>query len=302
MLTYVEMRKRYVIYIRAILSLAICLVAIYNLSLGIRNFAAGIVFLILLVASNFVFMALPARLFKGIKLHYLVFVLDMFFIIVGAHIFTNLELQFILAVFLTIFMAALSQSVGLSMLIAVVVNSVYIYIMYITGGEVLNEVSLLNLPFIFVVALHSSYLAEKSNEETKEKMQLEKINVLLTRKITSKSRELSEVSGFTECLCDSFRKAVIILDTEGNVRFFNSRAEKIFGISREVAVNRPVSELTALGSLKEAFMEVKFGSGDFESKEMAVRPGMSMKVTAGFIRDKAGSEIGILCYSEEAGR
>ena len=300
MLTTIELRKRYVLYVRGILSAAIILVGMYNYTTVTISPVITYAFIALLVASNIVFMLIPAVKYRGLKLHYLVFILDMAFIVIGAYIFTHLDLQFIIAVFLTIFMAAMSQSVGFSILIAVVVNALYIYIKIMMGHSVLSDSTLLNMPFMFVVALHGSYIAEKANEDIREKQQLEKMNVLLTKRATSKTKEVSEIVDFTENLCDSFKQAVIVLDEDGFVRMFNKAAEKIFSINRERTMNKPVKELTALGEVKDAFMALKLGHEEYTAKEIKLgSSGARLRVWTSYVSDKAENPIGILCCAEK---
>jgi PAS domain S-box-containing protein len=302
MLTTIELRKRYVIYVRAVLSISIILVGIYNYSSVTVPKPVIWAFIAALIISNLVFQLIPAREYKGIKLHYMVFILDIAFITAGAYIFTHLDLQFIIAVFLTVFMAALSQSVGFSIFIAVVVNAIYIYIKYIMGANVLDENTLLNIPFMFVVALHSSYLAEKANEELKEKSQLEKINLLLTKKLTSKSKEAAEVIDFTRELCDSFKQAIIVLDEDGEVRVFNAAAEKIFGIKKERAIDMPVKALAVLDGVKDAFMALKFGNEEYDGKTVAMKnTGETLRVWTSYIKNSAAEVVGILCCAQRAG-
>jgi len=300
MLTTIELRKRYIIYVRGILSTAIILVGLYNYTTITVSHLITYVFMGLLVASNIVFMAIPAAMYKGLKIHYLVFILDMAFIVIGAYIFTHLDLQFVIAVFLTIFMAALSQSVGFSILIAIVVNAVYIYIKIMMGHSVMTDSTLLNMPFMFVVALHGSYIAEQANDDIREKQQLEKMNVLLTKKATSSIKEVSEVVDFTEQLCDSFKQGVVVLDEDGFVRMFNKAAEKMFGIKKERAVNKPVKDLTALGEVKDAFMALRFGHEEYTAREMQLSgSGEKLKVWTSYVADKEEKPVGILCCVEK---
>ncbi len=304
MLTSIEMRKRYVIYVRAILSLTIVLVALYNYSVFEIPVVPAIIYMVLLVLSNFGFMFVPAGLYKGIKLHYLVFLLDLAFLVVGAFIFTQMNLTFLIAIFLTIFISSLSQSVGLSLVVALVVDAVYIYIMYITGGlnySLMNDRALLNLPFMLIVALHSSYLAEKANEELSERGALEKINVLLTKKIISKSEQINAVTQFNDYFCDSFKNAVIILNDEGAVKMFNKSAERVFGLKQAAVLNTPVKDLEIPRQLKECIMNLQFKKQESDDVKMSIGEGAVKKIaaTTTFIKNSRAEIIGILCSVRE---
>ena len=100
MYSAIEMRKRYIIYVRAILTFILLLMGLYNHEIIRTSPLLTITYLAILIASNFVFMFIPSRRFRGIRLHYFIFILDIALIVIGAFIFTNLNIQFLLAIFI----------------------------------------------------------------------------------------------------------------------------------------------------------------------------------------------------------
>ncbi|PKL90804.1 MAG: hypothetical protein CVV21_11010 [Candidatus Goldiibacteriota bacterium HGW-Goldbacteria-1] len=298
--------KRNIIYIRAILSLSIVLLALYNYEVIAEDPVVSIVFIVLIALSNFLFISIPASNYAGVRLHYLIFMMDISFIVISSHIYSQLDIQFVLAVFLTIFMAALSQSVKLSILIAIVVNAVYLYIRYISGGEGYNlfsEKTLLNIPFIFIVALHSSYLAEKANVELKEKEELEKEKNFLNGEILMKTTELGMVKEFAHDLCGSFNEAVVIFDVSGNLRLANEKAYKILGMKTHTAFNTPFSGLEIPAAVKEIIMKLTFSSETSNDLQVPLSEGnseMALIVNCTFIRNRTQQKIGILLTAKEA--
>ena len=298
--------KRYIVYIRAILSLSIVLLALYNHEVIAEDPLVSIVFIVLIALSNFLFISIPASNYTGVRLHYLIFMMDISFIVISSHIYSQLDIQFVLAVFLTIFMAALSQSVKLSILIALVVNAVYLYLRYISGGEGYNlfsEKTLLNIPFIFIVALHSSYLAEKANVELKEKEELEKEKNYLNGEILMKTTELGLVKEFARDLCGSFNEAVVIFDVSGNLRLINEKAYKTLGMKNAGAFNTPFSALEIPAGIKEAIMKLTFGSEVSNDLMVEVNEGGEAKgliVNCTFIKNRTQQKIGILLTAREA--
>jgi len=301
------LRKRYLLYIRALLSLAIILIACYNYDAIIKTPVLPVIYLFLVIVSNFVFMLLPNEKYKGIKLHYIIFLLDILLIVIGAVIFKCMDIAFTLAIFLTIFISALSQSVALSLIITIVVDVLYVYLRVVTShGEITitDPQTLLNIPFIFIVAFHSSYLAEKANQELKEQHTLEKINIFLSKKVRNINEELSEIMSFTSDLCESFNEAVIVLDNDGVVRFFNKTAEKIFQVKAALVSNIALSEMTVLSEIKDTIMAVQFQGTETLDKEITVRiqdKEKNVVVNALFIKNNAGTKMGILCTAREAG-
>jgi PAS domain-containing protein len=294
MLTVIEMRKRYIVYIRGILSLTIFLVAVYNFSLFGGPIMVGAVYTALLLLSNILFMLLPARMYKGIKLHYLVFLLDISFLVMALFIFTHIDLIFIVLVFLTVFISALSQSVSLSLIIAVVVNALYIFIISIqnpAGYNFWDDKALLNIPFIFIIALHSSYLAEKANDLMLDRRNLEKINRVLTRKVMSKRQENTGLIIFTEALLNGFKFGVLMLDTDGFVQIMNKAAGAMLGLSPAKTVGMVVKDINITAEIKDAIMNLQFKG--LETNEAQVAGNLS--ATVSLMLNETGETAGILC-------
>jgi transcriptional regulator with PAS, ATPase and Fis domain len=153
------------------------------------------------------------------------------------------------------------------------------------------------LPFIFIVAVHSSFIAEKANLEVIKRKEIERMNELLTRGVVSKTRKLSDVTDFLDYLSESFLDALIVLDIEGVVKIFNSAAEEMFNIKKSQAVNSPLKDLAGLSAAKDIIMKLRFEGK--VTKDELIDVGFdnkSIKVyaTATFITNKEGHKIGIL--------
>lgn len=294
------MNKKYIIYVRSLLTLSLLIVGSYNYEIVAERFDAAVFYVCVLLLSNAAVMFLPKKMFRGVKVHYFIFVLDMALIITGCYILTTLDLPFLIAVFLAVFMAALSQSVKMSVLIAVVVNAVYVYTKTYAAGEVFDETAMLNIPFVFVVALHGSFMAERAADEEKAKFELENINEKLSKKVSDKSKQYTGLLGFTEDLSESFTDALIVFDINGRVKIFNSAAAGLFGIEREQAKDKPIKELPMLSGAKELIMALKFegrqshdGLIEINSAAGPVR----VRATVSYIKNSEEDETGILFYA-----
>jgi PAS domain-containing protein len=294
-----EETKKYINYIRIILSLSLIVAWIYSFYLLLKNLIFAVVFITLLIISNVIFIILPERFYGGVKINYIVFILDMAFIIIGAQLFTVNDLRFIICIFLAIFISALSQSVNMSILIAIVVDALYFFInTELSGMQPLSyEMILLNLPFIFIVSVHSSFIAEKANMEVMKRKEIERMNELLTKGVVTKSKKLSDVTSFLEDLSESFLDALIVLDIDGNVLIFNSAAEKMFNLEKSKVVNSPLKDMAGLSAAKDIIMKLKFENKTTKDEPIDVGyDNKSIKVyaTATFITNKEGNKIGIL--------
>ncbi len=291
--------KKNLNYIRIVLSISLIVAWVYSFDFLLKNLLFAVIFILLLIISNFIFIMLPAKFYSGVKINYIVFIVDMAFIIIGAQLFTVNDLRFIVCIFLAIFISALAQSVNLSIVIAIVVDALYFFInTELSGMKALPyEMILLNLPFIFIVSVHSSFIAEKANEEVMKRKEIERMNELLTKGVISKSRKLSDITDFLDDLSESFLEALIVLDIEGVVKIFNTAAEKMFNITRSKAVNSPLKDLAGLSAAKDIIMKLRFENKI--TKDELIDAGYndkSIKVyaTATFIKNKEGNNIGIL--------
>ena len=253
--------KKSIIYIRAILTLCILVLAANNY----REILAGqqyvLFYIFALLATNVASFYIPERSYDGLQLHYFIFLLDIIIVSLGAYWLAHLDFQFFMIIFLTIFISAISQSVKLSLLVAFVVNCIYLYMKAITleGGaaSLWEERILLNIPFLFVVALHASYLAEKAGKEEKDMRRLERSKKDLSDKVKTMDGEMSVYAKFTGRVYESFREGVIVIDSYGMIKVFTAKCETILNMKRGRAVNTPYREVKGLEQLAEIITELK---------------------------------------------
>ncbi|MFP4465615.1 MAG: hypothetical protein ACLFP1_01025 [Candidatus Goldiibacteriota bacterium] len=293
--------KKTIIYIRALLSTVLILLAAYHHDVIMTDASYIIFFVIILISSNFIFIALPDRLYSGMTLHYIIFIVDIIFVSLGAYWLANLDFMFMMVIFLTIFMSALSRSVKMSVLIAIVVNLVYLYATaHISGGGLnylIENNLLLNIPFLFIVAFHGSYMAEKSETETEEKNRLQKSNIELAGKVKKAGDGIKETADFAENVYDAFLTGVIIMDNAGRVLFFNRYCEKLFNTRRSKIINLKLSFLKGAEELEFLYDGYRLKKHSGEHKNIVIEGGGLRKNVSAeivMIKDKDGNEAGSL--------
>jgi PAS domain-containing protein len=253
-------------------------------------------------ASNFVFIFLPDRMYEGLKLHYIIFMLDIILIALGAYWLAGLTFAMLMVIFLTIFISAISQSVGLSLVIALVSILLYIFMKVngVEGGltDFFREKEIMNLPFIFVVALHSSYLAETAGEDVREKKKLQNANTELSKKMKQSGDELENIISFTARVYDAFREGVIITDNTGFIRAFNKSAELIFAVRRNKILNVNFRDMEVLAPISPALNEITASRQVSENAEFISETGGTLKrfiVNTSYIKDREDNILGVLC-------
>ncbi|MFP4466197.1 MAG: hypothetical protein ACLFP1_04025 [Candidatus Goldiibacteriota bacterium] len=290
--------KKQINYIRSVLSLSILVIVFYNYNIILENPAAAAVYIGIVAASNVFFLFLKPEKFLNLKMHYLIFITDLSLIILCVHIFTVVKIDFVIAIFLTVFISALASSVKLSIATAVVVNTIYLYIVFLNraGAEnFLESQAILNIPFIFIVALHSSFLAEQAALEVRQKISLEKMNTFLKKEIKGKDKEISAVQKFTEELCDSFAGAVIILNIKGFVKIFNDTAEKTLNIKASRVLEKSLSEIPIGAELKDIILKPVYGDEEIIKDNIMINE-ERRRIDVTFVKDKEGKKTGILCH------
>ena len=299
MIETLEQRKKNIIYTRAMLSFVIVLLGVYKIEMIMESKQYIFFYLFMVVASNLVFALLPDESFEGTKLHYSIFILDIIIIALGGYWLAEMSFVFFIFIFLTIFISALSQSVGRSLLVAIVVNAVYIYMAGMAAGEgyefTLDPQILLNVPFIFIVALHSGYLAEKAAEELVEKKKLATANMILSGKVKDVSEEIEAVIDFTARVYDGFREGIIITANDGTIIVFNSKSESIFGIRRSSVMNMQVDRIKELGEIGGLMERLRFRKYVVLEKDIKITGGRNLVVNTSIIKDKTGNVLGSLC-------
>lgn len=296
--------KKNLNYIRIILSFCLVLLGIYNFDYIIKNPIESSIYFFLIILSNILLFYLPQNFFKNIKFHYIIFLLDISFIVIGITLFTSVDIPFIIAIFLALFMAALSKSSALSLLIAIIVNLVYIYLK-VSGrefSEIFSENFLLNLPFIFIVALHSTYLAEKVDEEIKEKMQLEKINKFLFQKKKIIGDEFSGLADFIQVLLDNLKEGILFIDNNGVIRNFSKKCEEILGIKESYVIDKLLNDSKLPEEIIKKILDLKFKGISCQKEKINIKSGNKQKeifVNLDFIKSDLGENIGIICELSE---
>ncbi len=302
--TRLSQRKKNITYIRAVITLIITLLALYNIFMILESRQYILIYILVLIASNIFFSALPAEKYDGMKLLYVLFIMDIIFLALGAYWLAYLDFKFFMVMFLTIFIAALAQSAGKSIAVALVVNIIYIYMKVTAGGGIgamIEENSILNIPFLFVVALYGSYLSEKANEEIEEKRKLESSADILRKEIYNKGAALEQIAVFSEKVYDAFRQGIIITDKDGLVKTFNKSCEYIFVTKKNKTINVSYRGLPFLGEVRKCIASLQADGRPAVDREITINISGTDKrllVNTGFIRDSENNPMGILCTVE----
>ncbi|MCE5300764.1 MAG: PAS domain-containing protein [Spirochaetia bacterium] len=298
--------KRSITYIRAVLTLLLFLLAAYNFPTMAEDMRFYIyIYLVVLLASNVVLIMTGDEKYEGTRLHYIIFIVDIIFLSLGTYWLADMDFNFFIIMFLTIFMCALSRSMALSIVIALVANVIYLYARYATGGGadiLIQEKVLLNIPFLFVVALHSSFLAEKTADEEYQKNKLARSQKDLADRVKAIDSQMEYSAKFASDVYDAMPQGVIVLDSHGVVVAFNTAAEAVFNTKRNKVINILYREVGILGDVTGVITEliqIKSAIKGREIPAMIDNDPKKLKVSAAFVMGRERVPEGVLCTVEQ---
>lgn len=112
--------------------------------------------------------------------------------------------------------------------------------------------------------------------------------VILSRTRLKRNRALDELSEHRETLCtitNAARDAILVMDENGNISFWNRAAERIFGYSAHEAIGKNMHELVAPKRFLNAYQE---GFSKFAATGEGPAIGRTIELTA---RRKDGAEF-----------
>jgi len=298
--------KRSITFIRAVLTLIIILLGIYNFGGIIESSGFVFFYIAAVIMSNIFFGLLPEKMYEGMKLHYIIFVLDIILVSFGAYWLAGLTFKMLMVIFLTIFMAAIGQSVGLSVVIAAVTALIYFFIRS-SGNDAgfagfMQEKEIMNIPFLFVISLHASYLAEKANEEIAEKKKMKKAYGELSEKLKGSHEDLESMLEFHTRVYDSLENGLIIMDASGIIKVFNARAEEIFVLRGNKARNLHFKHVEAISDVFELINNLILKKQAAEKMAISIQAmGIIKKllVSTYHVKDRDNNITGYICSVEQ---
>lgn len=215
----------------------------------------------LLLLSFIPFIFLDEHQFRKISFQHIVFLMDSVFLIGAVSLFDHFETNLLIIIFFTFFISAMSQSVGRAMVVAFAVIGLYVYLILKTNNNnFMDPILLLSCALLFVVSLHSGYLAYRTVQEDKEIGELAKRANLLTEKLREGDQASMEYAASLKNVLDTMPIGAIAVSIDTSVLFVNARVGKILDINPKSIlhyyVNRKDSPLGAIGDkMAEALRE-----------------------------------------------
>jgi PAS domain-containing protein len=215
----------------------------------------------LFLLSQLVLWKLPATWFRGLQLHTAVFLLDLFFSI-ATLLLTDLASPALLAtLFLSIFICALVKRLSLGALVGLVATGVFLA--FKTQGPdgftIHDPRQLLDVPFIFLSSLHTAIIVSEATFHQEVTEALDADNQTLSKKLGNTASELKARIRFINSAFDAVPAPALVVDGDGMVRSFNTRAEELFGAKRMGVLDKPLKDI---GFLEPLRLSLRGAAGD----------------------------------------
>lgn len=231
--------KKNIFLIRSLLALILFCFAFLYIQVHPDQKIIVIVYALSLAATFIPFYFLGEETFEKVRVQYIVFSMDLLFLLLGLYLFDRFETNLLIIIFLTFFISALSQSIGRSLVVAVAVIGLYLYLIYYKN-DVFNYMDpflLLSCALLFIVAIHSGYLAYRTVQEEKELIQLAKKAALLSERVKEGDQIAMDYAATLKNVLDSLPLGALAVSTEGTVIFANTKAGKILDMNPKSLIN-----------------------------------------------------------------
>jgi PAS domain-containing protein len=225
--------KKNIFLIRLLLALILFCFAYFFLLAHPEQKMTAVAYALALGATFIPFYFLAAEKFEKVRFQYIVFSMDFVFLLAGIYLFDHFETNLLILIFLTFFISALSQSVGRSVFVSIPVIALYVYLIY-DKSDTFNYYDpflFLSCALLFVVAVHSGYLAYRTVQEEKELVDLVRKTSLLAERVKEGDRASMEYAATLKNVLDTLPIGAIAVSTEGYTIFVNARVGKVLDVN-----------------------------------------------------------------------
>jgi PAS domain S-box-containing protein len=219
----------------------------------------------LFVVTNLVLSFVPPRFFGELILTGPMVVVDIAFVTAAIYISGNLTGDLYLLYFLTIFLAAISRDVRISLLASVVVILFYggLSSWQVGSNQFLTTNFLIRIPFFLLMAVFSGFMASQARLREKEAEEVTLSNVYLRKDLDraleteeETREELWALYQHNENILESLNTGVLVVGAQQIVTTFNAEATRITGLSKDSVVGKPLSKVPGLAAFSLVLTDV----------------------------------------------
>jgi len=244
------MNKKTLLSLRFVLILVVILVMTYSkkgLKIGEPGYLVALVYFL----SNLLLYRIPERLFAKPTVSFFILLFDIVAISLGIYFTQGVQTDFYLVYFLVIFIASFGQSMRSSIPIAIVASIIYGWLIYKENPNIslLDSKTLIRIPFLFVIAVITSYCSQSMRRDIKKKEELERFNRELRKEVAQVAAKEIELRRYSEKILNSVTSGVIAVRNDGIITTLNPEAARILGRTKEESIEHNIKDIEGLSEL-----------------------------------------------------
>ena len=244
------MKKQTLLLLRFVLILATILLLAYSRS-GLDIASPGYVVALLYLLTNLVLYFIPEEKFSRPPVTFAVFIVDIVAISFAIYLTQGMQTDFYLIYFLIIFIASVGQGIRGSIPIAIVASLFYGWLLYRSnpGISLLDSAILVRVPFLFIVALISSYWSTTMRRQLKNKKELETFARKLEEEVERITAKETELRSYSETVINSVASGVIAVRSDGTITTVNPEAARVMGCEQDDLMGSNIEDINGLDAL-----------------------------------------------------
>ena len=244
------MEKNKITFLRFIVILTTILIMTYSkkgLHFGEPGYIVALVYLLIGLALTRV----PDKILSRPWFSFTTFLLDIVIISVAIYFTEGISTDFYLIYFLAIFISSVSQTVNVSLPVAIVASIIYAWLMHQQYPDIsfLDSKFLIRIPFFFLISLVSSYWAESTRRELRKKEELERFNIELKKEVEKVTAQEVELRLYNERIINSVATGIMVVKSDGLITTVNPEAERVFGYKKDELIGYSIKSLEGIEQL-----------------------------------------------------
>ncbi|MGB3339897.1 MAG: ATP-binding protein [bacterium] len=277
------MDRKTLLFLRFILILVTILVMTYSKK-GLSILEPGYFIALIYFISNFILYRIPKRIFAKPLLAFAMFLFDIIAISLAVYFTQGMQTDFYLIYFLVIFVASVGQNITGSLPTAIVASIIYGWLLYKAnpGISFVDSKILIRIPFLFILALMSSYWSQATRRELKKKDELERFNKELQKEVTRVAAEEIELRKYSEKIINSVTSGVIAVSSDGMITTLNPEAARSLGIKGEDVIGMDIRKITGLGTIWQRMEQCIKNNTSIKRDELTVITSEKKNIPLGF--------------------
>ncbi|OGC40530.1 hypothetical protein A2Y85_01410 [candidate division WOR-3 bacterium RBG_13_43_14] len=228
------MNKKILLSLRFVLIFATIMVLNYSHN-GLNVLSPGYTLALIYLLSNLILFFIPEKTLNRNIASFSIFLFDILTISLAIYFSQGAQTDLYLVYFLVIFMASVGQNMNGSIPIAIVACLIYGWIIYRAnpGISLLDSRILIRIPFLFMIALFSSYWSQSTRRELKKKEELERFNRELEKEVARVVAEEIELRQYSEKIINCVSSGVIAIRDDGVITTLNPEALRVFDLTTD---------------------------------------------------------------------